>query len=86
MDGVTCVVSDILQGISREKGTLALALDLKGAFNVCPLFHLNFILGGLKTFYPQTLGRLCMLTIFCCTRDTGTLVGHLCVLRWLWSY
>ena len=33
MDCVSCVVTDILQGFGRAEGTLALALDLKRAFN-----------------------------------------------------
>ena len=33
LDCVSCVVTDVLQGFGRAEGTLALALDLKGAFN-----------------------------------------------------
>ena len=33
MDCVASVVADVLQGFGRAEGTLALALDLKGAFN-----------------------------------------------------
>ena len=33
MDCVSCVVTDVLQGFGQSEGTLALALDLKGAFN-----------------------------------------------------
>ena len=33
MDCVASVVADVLQGFGRAEGTLALGLDLKGAFN-----------------------------------------------------
>ena len=33
MDCDSCVVTDVFQGFGRAEGILALALDLKGAFN-----------------------------------------------------